>query len=467
MGIATSVASTVVLLKVLIDHGVLDTPQGHVAVGWLLVEDIITIIVLVLLPVLAASGTGDTNFFNTFLVILFKFGLLCSIVMVAGGKLVPVLLIQVAKLRSQELFTLTILVLSISVAAFSYFAFGTSMALGAFLAGMVVGQSPVSHQAGADLLPMRDAFSVLFFVSAGMLFDYTVIINYPLLTLGVLLIVLIAKPLAALLIMILYGYPLKVSLTVAAALAQIGEFSFILAEVGTKLELMPKYGQSVLVAVAFVSISSNTYVYRWLTGLEPALLKFAPLRKWLDTTQEKRVHGAHTKFQNAPGAPNKEKAIIIGYGIVGRTVTRVLEKMGIEPLIIESNIDTVREIQATGRRAIYGDATRRDILEAGGLKEAKFLIITISAIKTTIAILEAVHLTSKSVTTFVRCHYERDRFNLLNAGASAVPSEEVLVATAMAENILALNFTSKLRIRKETKRIQEEIKIEVANLNLT
>src|SRR5690606_467837 len=203
LGIATAVASTVVLLRVLMDNGLVDTAEGHVAIGWLVVEDIITVLVLVMLPALAAGSGSEVGLLPSLGMAVVKLAVMGAIVMVLGARFVPWLLLRVARLRSSELFTLTVLVMALAVATISYMAFGASMALGAFLAGMVVGQSKVSHQAAADALPMRDAFAVLFFVSVGMLFDYSVLWKSPVLTLGVLGIVLIVKPVTALVIVIL------------------------------------------------------------------------------------------------------------------------------------------------------------------------------------------------------------------------------------------------------------------------
>jgi monovalent cation:H+ antiporter-2, CPA2 family len=212
LGIAVSVASTVVLLRALLDHGGVDTPEGHVAVGWLIVEDIITVLVLVLLPPLAATGGNGADLWQTIATAVLKLTLLTAIMMLAGARFVPWLLLRVARLRSRELFTLTVLVMAICVATISYVAFGASMALGAFLGGMVVGQSKVSDQAAADVLPMRNAFAVLFFVAVGMLFDYRAVLESPMLMLGVLGIILLVKPVAALAIVIIGGHSLKTAL---------------------------------------------------------------------------------------------------------------------------------------------------------------------------------------------------------------------------------------------------------------
>ena len=287
LGIAVSVASTVVLLRALIDHGVVDTPEGHAAVGWLVVEDIITVLVLVLLPPLAATGGNGAGLWQTIATAVLKLALLTAIMMLAGARFVPWLLLRVARLRSRELFTLTVLVMAICVATISYVAFGASMALGAFLGGMVVGQSKVSDQAAADVLPMRNAFAVLFFVAVGMLFDYRAVLESPMLMLGVLGIILLVKPVAALAIVIIGGHSLKTALTVAGGLAQIGEFSFILGDMAQSLGLMPGKVNNMIVAGAIISIGLNPFVFRRMLALEPVLGRSALLAKWLARRSEK------------------------------------------------------------------------------------------------------------------------------------------------------------------------------------
>ena len=248
-GMAMAVASTVVLIRVLTDNGKLETPAGHTAVGWLIVEDIFTVILLVLIPAIAATDMPNTQVAGgndneaaklgmSLLFALLKLAVLAGIVLVVGAKVVPWVMVKVARLRSRELFTLTVLVMAIAVAAGSAYGFGVSMALGAFLAGMVVGQSPVSQQAAADALPFRDAFSVLFFASVGMLFDPSSLVREPVLILAALGIILIAKPLAAFIIVALLGRPARTALVAALALAQIGEFSFILSDLARRHGLL-------------------------------------------------------------------------------------------------------------------------------------------------------------------------------------------------------------------------------------
>jgi CPA2 family monovalent cation:H+ antiporter-2 len=271
LGMALSVASTVVLLRGLEDHGLVSTPAGHVAIGWLIVEDILTVIVLVVIPMLGQTGgsTATSDGLSRALAIaLVKLAALVALVFVAGSRVVPWALVHVARLRSRELFTLTILALAIAVASAAAVLFGASMALGAFLAGMVVGQSPVSQQAAADALPLRDAFAVLFFVSVGMLFEPAFLIREPLLLVAALAVVLIGKPLAALAVVAILGYSTRTGLVVAVGLAQIGEFSFILGELARHHGLLSETAYSLLVACALVSISLNPLLFRCLDPIE-------------------------------------------------------------------------------------------------------------------------------------------------------------------------------------------------------
>ena len=275
IGVAISVASTVVLVRMLLDNDALHTARGHIAVGWLIVEDLFTILVLVALPALAGvfgqqAGAGPDVFLALGFAVA-KVAALGLIVLAGGRVVIPWLLRQVARTRSRELFTLTILALALAVATGSAVGFGVSMALGAFLAGMVVGQTEVSHQAAADALPMRDAFAVLFFVSVGMLFDPCVVLHRPWLLFGLLVIVLLAKPFTAFLIVWALRYSVRSALTVAVALAQIGEFSFLLADEARRHQLLPTEGYSLLVACALLSITVNPLLFRLID----------PLEKWL------------------------------------------------------------------------------------------------------------------------------------------------------------------------------------------
>lgn len=433
LGIAVSVASTVVLLRALMDHGGLDTPEGHAAVGWLIVEDIITVLVLVLLPPLAATGGEGSNIWQTMGVALLKLAVLSAIVLLAGARFVPWLLLRVARLRSRELFTLAVLVMAICVATVSYVAFGASMALGAFLGGMVVGQSKVSDQAAADVLPMRNVFSVIFFVAVGMLFDYRTLLDSPALILGVLAIILVIKPLAALAIVIVSGHSLKTALTVAGGLAQIGEFSFIVSEMAKSLGLMPGSGHNIIVAAAIVSISLNPLIFRRMLALEPRMAKWPLLARWLAGRNEilgARANEIAAKRIEDPGA------IVVGYGPVGQTVTRLLTEFEINPTIIETNVEAVLEIQQRGQQALFGDASRQDILRAAGLASAAYLVVTVPQAEISLRIIQAAREVAPMVRILARAEYINQHDAFAQAGAAIIRYDEAESAAALAEALL-------------------------------
>lgn len=435
-GIAISVASTVVLLRSLMDQGALDTPEGHAAVGWLVVEDLLTVLVLVLLPPLASSSGSELGILQTAGISILKLAVLTAIMLLGGARLIPALLLQVTRLRSRELFTLTVLVMAISVATVSYLAFGASMALGAFLAGMVVGQSKVSHQAAADALPLRDAFAVLFFVAVGMLFDYKVVFESPLIMLGVLVVIIVIKPLVALLISIVSGYSLKTGLTVAGGLAQVGEFSFILAELAKSLGLMPDTGQNVLVGGAIISIGLNPWLFRMTLSLEPRLQRIGWLSSFIDRRGKQSGARANLKVTELLQKSTSIGSIVVGYGPVGQNVTKILYEFGIEPTVVELNIDTVLEIQSQGRRAIFGDATRSDILDAAGLATARYMIVTIPHVETSVAIVHAARESNPDVRILARARFLNQRDILEQAGATVICFDESEAASALADALL-------------------------------
>ena len=429
LGIAVSVASTVVLMRALLDNAILNTPEGHAAVGWLIVQDIITVLVLVLVPALAATG-GASNIGQTVVVAVAKLALLTAIVLLAGARFVPWLLLRVARLRSDELFTLTVLVMAICVASISYVAFGASMALGAFLGGMVVGQSKVSDQAGADVLPMRNVFAILFFVSVGMLFEWRAIVAVPGLVLGVLAIILLLTPLIALLIVIVGGHSIRTAATVAAGLAQIGEFSFIVADMGKTLGLMPVSGHNVVVAAAIISISLNPFLFRCMLAAEPRLSKI----QWLARRSEKL--GARANEAAARRKDEDPGAIVVGYGPVGQTVTRLLSEFGINPIIIERNVDAVVELQQRGERALFGDASRPEILRAAGLESAAYLIVTVPQAEISLRIIQAAREVAPVIRVMTRANYISQSDAFVQAGAAVIRYDEAESAAALAEALL-------------------------------
>ena len=435
-GIAISVASTVVLFRSLLDMGLLDTPEGHAAVGWLVVEDIITVLVLVLLPPLASSAGGEAGILKTMGLALVKLVVLTVIMMFAGARFVPHLLLRVARLRSRELFTLTVLVMAISVATVSYLAFGASMALGAFLAGMVVGQSKVSHQAAADALPLRDAFAVLFFVAIGMLFDYRTVLDMPFLVIGIVAVIVIVKPVAALINTLISGYSLRTSLTVAGGLAQIGEFSFILAALAVSLNLIPGESHNVLVAGAIISISLNPWIFRSFLALEPRLNRIGWLNSFIEMRGGRSGAKANLKAIEQEPKPSGVRSIVVGYGPVGQNVTKILYEFGIEPTIIELNIDTVLQIQAEGHHAIYGDASRSEILEVAGIATAKYLVVTMPHSEMSLGIIHTAREENPEVRILARARFLHQIKGLEHAGTTIIRCDEAEAANALAEALL-------------------------------
>jgi monovalent cation:H+ antiporter-2, CPA2 family len=286
LGLAVSVASTIVLLRALEARDEVESPQGRIAVGWLIVEDLFTVLVLVLLPSLSPmllGQGGDTGEVLLDLVVaLAKLGAFAVLMLVVGVRVVPRLLLWVKDTGSRELFTLSVLAVAIGIAVAAYAVFGVSFALGAFLAGVVLNESEISHQAAEDALPLRDAFAVLFFVSVGMLFDPAFLARQPGAIVLVTLLVVVAKSLAAFAIVVLLRRPLRVSLTVGAALSQVGEFSFILATLGLSLALIPEDAFQLVVAAALVSITLNPFLFRLIDPLEAAIRARPGLLRLLD-----------------------------------------------------------------------------------------------------------------------------------------------------------------------------------------
>jgi len=463
IGMAVSVASTVVLIRVLTDNNALESEQGHVAVGWLIVEDLFTVFLLVLLPAIADALHSDAvaspgNLLSSFGLALSKIVLLGIIVLVGGRRLIPKILERVARTRQRELFTLAILAIALTIATGSAVLFGVSMALGAFLAGMVVGQSEVSHQAAADALPMRDAFAVLFFVSVGMLFDPAAIFASPQLFMMLLVVILVIKPLAAISIVWALGYSFRTAFTVAFGLAQIGEFSFILADLATSLELLAPEAQSLLVACAIVSISLNPLIFRTITPLESWLRRRPAVWRRIVARSEARMHRLPAPPPLTPDDASKRKrAIVIGYGPVGKTASGILTEFGVEPVVIDLNVDTVTNLTSAGRYAVYGDAAKREILEAAGIASAQYLLITIPDLQTrTLIVLVARELNPK-IKVFVRARYFEERAWLEEIGATEVCFEEAEAAIGLATLLLHEVGADEDRIRLEQRRIRTRL----------
>ncbi len=378
LGLALSVASTVVLLRALAERGELDSVDGRIAVGWLIVEDLAMVLALVLLPAFAGPLGGSAqgmeghgaggSLWPSLALTLGKVVLFGVLVLVVGKRLVPWLLARVARTGSRELFTLAVLATALGIAYGSAEFFGVSFALGAFFAGVVLSESDLSHQAAADSLPLQDAFAVLFFVSVGMLFDPLVLVREPLAVLAVLLVIVLGKSLAAFGIVLAFGYPVGTALTVSASLAQIGEFSFILAGLGVALGLLPEEGQDLILAGALLSITLNPLVFAAV----------APVAAWFE-----RQPAVRSRIERSGGGPAvvpegddslRDHAIIVGFGRVGSAIGRALDAFELPYVAVERDRRLVEELRARGVRVLYGDAAAPGILTAAGAEHARLLI---------------------------------------------------------------------------------------------
>lgn len=445
-GMAISVASTVVLTRVLADNRALHSPSGHIAIGWLIVEDLFTILVLVLLPALYGAASAEGNLWTTLGIALLKLAVLVAFALMAGQKIIPWFLGYVARTGSRDLFTLAVLVLALGIAVGSAQFFGASMALGAFLAGMVVGQSEFSARAASDALPMRDAFAVLFFVSVGMLFDPTALTSGWPMMLATLGIVLIGKPLAAFAVVLAFRRPLRDALSIAVALAQIGEFSFILAALGITLNVLPVEATNALVAASVASITLNPLLYKGV----------GPLCLWLENKGLARKAATVSPGEMPPHDDAAHRIIVVGYGPVDRTLTRILRANGMEAVVVDMNLTTIQKLLADGRPAVYGDASLREILHHAGIEQAEGLLITASSVPAE-SVVKAARELNPGIRIVTRATYLREAEALERAGANAVFSSEGEIALAMTEFLMRRLGATAESIERERERVRAEL----------
>jgi CPA2 family monovalent cation:H+ antiporter-2 len=464
LGMAMAVASTVVLIRVLTDNRLLDTTHGHVAVGWLIVEDIFTVVILVIIPVMGkdpaafAGKLAGNNFWAALGIAMVKLAALVALLLWGGARVIPWVMVRVARLRSRELFTLTVLVVALAVATGSYFVFGASMALGAFLAGMVVGQSAVSSQAAADALPLRDAFAVLFFTSVGMLFEPRFVIDYPGLLAAGLAIVMIGKPLAALLIVAIIGYPARTALVVALGLAQIGEFSFIISELARneKIGLLDKDAHNLLVATAIISITLNPILFKLLPRFEALLQRWPALWRFLNRRAGEREYKMNEAAGKALEQGTAPVAVILGYGPVGRSVDALLRDRGVETVVVDLNMDTIQALTREGRPAMYGDAYNIEVMHKA-MARATHMVITLPHAANRNPLIAAAKLINPEIKIFVRAHYIAEREDLTQVGADVACYEEAEVAVALSRQVLSDYGADEETIRRETIKIRQAL----------
>ena len=419
LGMAVSVASTVVMALVLAEWHDLHAQIGYIAIGWTVVEDLLTVAMLLLLPIIFVQGSGATQSAGAALGIAgLKVASLVIVVVLLGRWVIPGALERIERTRSRELFTLAVLVLALGIAVGSAELFGVSMALGAFLAGLAVGRSEFAARVALDAVPMRDAFAVLFFVSVGMLFDPRSLLHAPLTISAVLAVVVIVKPLAALLTVRALGIPHATAVPVGAAFSQVGEFSFILGSVARQLELINDTGWNAVVAASIVSIVLNPFIYGWARRVSPSVPKAAP-----------RTAGTRPKI-------DPRRCILVGYGPVGRVVRRLLEDRGTAITVVDLNLDTIRALRAEGLTAMYGDVLRPGTLEEAGIETAGILILT-ADIEDASEIIRQARLLNPELRILARCAHLRDAAELQRAGANLVAAGEAEVCVALAEAVTA------------------------------
>ncbi|NIF70392.1 sodium:proton antiporter [Burkholderia sp. Ap-962] len=443
-GLALSVASTVVLLRALEGRGLVESVNGRIAVGWLVVEDLVMVLVLVLLPPLAAllggspEGAGhgaapDGNLWGTLGITFLKVSAFIALMLVVGKRVFPRILWLVARTGSRELFTLCMIAAAVGVAFGAAKLFDVSFALGAFFAGMMMRESEFSRRAADETLPLRDAFSVLFFISVGMLFDPRILIEQPLHVLEVALIVVIGKTLAAVALVLAFRYPLNTALTVGAGLAQIGEFSFILAGLGRSLGLLSAEGQSLILAVALISIAMNTFLF---AAIEPALVwirKHSAFARRLESRDDPLA----ALPMSTPQTHLTGQVVIVGYGRVGTRIAVALDERRIPYVVVEQNRETVEKLRENGVAAVSGDAIEPIVLVQAHIARAGMLVVTLPDTFDVRQIVEISRTLNPGIEIAL-CTNSGDEAALLTSeGVGTVFISETELARGMTEHVLA------------------------------
>jgi CPA2 family monovalent cation:H+ antiporter-2 len=434
-GLALSVASTVVLLRALQERRLIDTERGHIAVGWLIVEDIAMVLALVLLPVIAGllHGSGPASTDPGHIALVFgltaaKIAAFVAVMLIVGKRIIPWILHYMAHTGSRELFRLSVLVIALGAAFGAAELFGVSFALGAFFAGMILSESKLSQQAATETLPLRDAFAVLFFVSVGMLFDPTILVREPLPVLATLLIIMVGKSLAAFGIVRAFGYSNATALTISASLAQIGEFSFILANLGVELSLLPEAGRDLILAGAIVSILLNPFVFSALDRL---------LARQETPGAEPIAAGAIDAGPREPVRPTslKDHVVLVGHGRVGSVISELLGQRNVPLFIIEDDEDLVAELRGRGVEAMAGNAADPQVIEAANLGAARCLLVAIPDAFEGGQVVQQARAANPKLSIVARAHSDAEILHLMKHGASRVVMGEREIALAMVDHV--------------------------------
>lgn len=443
-GLSLSVASTVVLLRALEGKGMLSSMDGRIAVGWLVVEDLVMVLVLVLLPPLAGlvGGVGDPpgggmedsrGILQALAGTLGKVALFIALMLLVGRRLLPKLLWLVARTGSRELFTLCVVATAVGVAFGAAKLFDVSFALGAFFAGMMMRESEFSHRAADESLPLRDAFAVLFFVSVGMLFDPRVVLDVPLKVLAVVAVILVGKTLAAVGLVLVFRYPLRTALTVGASLAQIGEFSFILAGLGVTLGLLTPAGQNLILAGALLSIALNGAVFAAM----PAL------RQWLLTHSRWARHLEHRSdpLAELPDEMDPRRltghVVLVGYGRVGQRIARILGEHGVPFVVAEHHRDRVAQLRQQGLAAVAGNAVEPGVLVQAHVARAGMIVIATPDTLDVRRMVDIARTLNPRIETVLRSHNDEEAELLRQAAIGRVFMGEHELAGSMARYVLA------------------------------
>jgi len=437
-GLALSVASTVVLLRALESRGLLESINGRIAVGWLVVEDLAMVLALVLLPPLAGVLGGSTpdaggaGLWTTLGITLGKVAAFIVLMLVVGKRLFPRLLFWVAGTGSRELFTLCVIATAIGVAYGSARLFDVSFALGAFFAGMMMRESEFAHRAADESLPLRDAFSVLFFVSVGMLFDPRVLVDEPLKVLAVTAIIMVGKTLAAFALVLAFRYPLTTALTVGASLAQIGEFSFILAGLGLTLGLLPPEGQSLILAGALISIALNPLTFATIEPARAWVLKRSSLARRLEHRPDPLAELPMSTDQ----ALLTGHVVLVGYGRVGRRIAEALAAQGIPFVVAEQNRELVEKLRTRGYAAVSGDAVQPEVLVQAHIMHAGMLVIAVPDTLGARTMVEIARTLNPGIEAVLRTHSEEEAELLEKDQFGKVFMGEHELALGMTQHIL-------------------------------
>ena len=436
-GLSLSVASTVVVLKILEARGVLASMNGRIAVGWLVVQDLVMVLVLVLLPPLAGplGGTAQSSDRSIAYTLLITFGQVAAFVvlmLVVGRRVFPWILWQVARTNSRELFTLSVVAAAVGIAYGSAELFGVSFALGAFFAGMMLSESHLSQRAAEESLPLRDAFSVLFFVSVGMLFDPTILVQEPMRVLAVVAIIVFGNSLAAFAVVLVFRYPLNTALTVAASLAQIGEFSFILAGLGMTHGLLPPEGRSLILAGALISITLNPLLFGAIEPLQNWIRARSPMARALERSDDPLAElpmSVDHKYLTG-------QVVLVGYGRVGRRIGEALAARGIRFVVADENREIVESLRAAGIPAVSGNAGDPAVLIQAHVARAAVLVIATPDTFYVRKMIETARALNPGIETVVRTHSDEEAKLLRQENAGTVFMGEHELALGMTRHVL-------------------------------